>query len=90
MDQARDQQAEPQRFDDILNKLRTLVERLESGNLSLEESLTCFEQGMALCRRGGEILDSAEKKVETLLAGPGKDVARTAPFDAGSPDPGTE
>lgn len=72
--------AAPERFDELLSKLRSIVERLESGNLSLEDSLRHFEDGMALCRRGTEILDGAEKRVETLLAGPG---TRVAPFDAG-------
>ena len=59
-----------ERFDDILTRLRSIVERLEGGNLSLEESLSSFEQGMELCRRGAAILDAAEKKVEVLLSGP--------------------
>jgi exodeoxyribonuclease VII small subunit len=69
------------RFDDILTRLRSIVERLEGGNLSLEDSLQSFEQGMELCRRGAEILDSAEKKVEVLLAGP-PGSNRTAPLPA--------
>ena len=70
----------PQRFDDILTRLRALVDRLEGGNLSLEDSLRSFEEGMELCRRGATILDEAEKKVEVLLAGPAGR-ARTAPLD---------
>lgn len=72
--------ASPERFDDLLTRLRGLVERLESGNLPLEDSLHFFEEGMALCRRGTEILDAAEKRVETLLAGPGAG-SRVAPLD---------
>jgi len=68
--------APPERFEDILGRLRGLVERLEGGNVPLEESLRAFEEGMELCRRGTVILDSAEKKVETLLA-----AGRTAPFE---------
>ena len=59
----------PERFEDILGRLRGLVERLEGGNLPLEDSLRAFEEGMELCRRGTVILDGAEKKVETLLGG---------------------
>ena len=62
-------EAAPERFEDILARLRGLVERLEGGNLPLEDSLRAFEEGMELCRRGTVILDGAEKKVETLLAG---------------------
>ena len=70
-----------ERFDELLQRLRGLVEKLESGNLPLEDGLKFFEEGMALCRRGAEILDKAEKRVEVLLANPGGGV-RTAPFDA--------
>jgi exodeoxyribonuclease VII small subunit len=62
-------QNEPALFDEILTRLRSLVDRLENGNLPLEESLRCFEEGMALCRRGTQTLDQAEKRVEILLAG---------------------
>jgi exodeoxyribonuclease VII small subunit len=75
--------AAPDRFDDILVRLRSLVERLEGGNLPLEDGLRFFEEGMELCRRGAEILDRAEKRVEVLLSTAGGNV-RTAPFDAGS------
>ncbi len=70
----------PERFDEILDRLRKLVERLESGNLSLEDGLRCFEDGMDLCRRGAGILDGAEKRVETLMARPGA-AAQAVPFD---------
>jgi len=70
----------PERFDDILVRLRSLVDRLEGGNLSLEDSLRSFEEGMELCRRGASILDEAEKRVEVLLAGPAGST-RTAPLD---------
>ena len=69
-------EAAPERFEDILGRLRGLVEKLEGGNLPLEDSLRAFEEGMELCRRGTVILDGAEKKVETLLA-----AGRTAPFE---------
>jgi exodeoxyribonuclease VII small subunit len=68
--------ATPERFEEILIRLRGLIERLEGGNLALEESLRAFEEGMELCRRGTVILDGAEKKVETLLGG-----GATAPFE---------
>jgi exodeoxyribonuclease VII small subunit len=57
-----------ERFDEILGRLRTLVDKLEGGNLPLEDGLRFFEEGVALCRRGGEILDRAEKRVEVLLS----------------------
>jgi exodeoxyribonuclease VII small subunit len=75
------EKATPERFDEILVKLRSLVEKLEGGNLPLEEGLRFFEEGMELCKRGAEILDRAEKRVEILLSASGER-PRTAPFDA--------
>jgi exodeoxyribonuclease VII small subunit len=71
---------EPERFEDLLGRLRGLVERLESGNLPLEDSLKAFEEGMELCKRGALILDGAEKKVEMLLGSGTGGAAATAPF----------
>lgn len=75
-----------QRFDDILTRLRGVVEKLEGGNLSLEDSLKFFEEGIGLCRRGATILDSAERKVEVLLGTGAAGAPRTAPFDAPAGD----
>jgi|TARA_B110000263_G_C15020627_1_gene379363 exodeoxyribonuclease VII small subunit len=50
-----------------LEELETLVEHLESGDLSLEESLECFERGVKLTRECQVILKQAEQKVEILL-----------------------
>ena len=54
-------------FDVILQQLTSIVERLEREELALEESLQAFEQGMELSRRGQQILDAAERRVELLL-----------------------
>ena len=50
-----------------LEKLEKLVEQLESGDLSLEESLKHFEQGVKLTRECQATLKAAEQKVEILL-----------------------
>jgi len=71
---------DPIRFDDILTRLRALVERLESGNLPLEDSLRYFEEGMDLCRQGAAVLDKAEKRVEVLLSNAAGNVT-TEPLD---------
>jgi exodeoxyribonuclease VII small subunit len=55
-------------FDDLLVKLRTSVEQLESGELTLEQALTVYEQGVGLARQGQQLLDSAQKRVELLVA----------------------
>ena len=50
-------------FEQSLGSLQALVERLESGDLSLEESLAAFEQGVALTRDCQQALSQAEQKV---------------------------
>ena len=77
---ASETEAPPERFDELLIRLRALVDKLESGNLPLEDGLKFFEEGMELCRRGAEILDRAEKRVEVLLSASSGGV-RTAPLD---------
>jgi exodeoxyribonuclease VII small subunit len=59
--------AEEQSFDETLRQLQAIVERLERGELPLEESLRAFERGVELSRQGQTILDAAERRVEILL-----------------------
>ena len=65
-------------FEQSLGELQTLVERLESGELSLEDSLAAFEQGIRLTRECQGAISQAEQKVQILLGADG----RTAPFEA--------
>jgi exodeoxyribonuclease VII small subunit len=58
-------------FDQILSRLREVVIRLESGDLSLEQSLLIYEEGVQLARRGQQLLASAEKRVEILVSASG-------------------
>ncbi|CAE6893169.1 MULTISPECIES: exodeoxyribonuclease VII small subunit [Pseudomonas] len=67
-------------FEQSLTDLQTLVERLENGELSLEDSLTAFEQGIRLTRDCQAALASAEQKVKILLERDGE--LEEAPFDA--------
>ncbi len=55
-------------FEEALKRLTALVEQLESGELSLEQSLNLFEEGTRLSRASQAQLDAAEKRVEELLA----------------------
>ncbi|WP_297527982.1 exodeoxyribonuclease VII small subunit [Thiohalobacter sp.] len=55
-------------FEKALAELEALVERLEQGDLSLEESLKAFERGIQLTRTCQQALAEAEQKVEQLLA----------------------
>ncbi|MDH1055761.1 exodeoxyribonuclease VII small subunit [Aquipseudomonas alcaligenes] len=70
-------------FETSLAELQTLVERLESGELSLEDSLGAFEQGIRLTRDCQAALAQAEQKVQVLLERDGE--LAEAPFDADEP-----
>jgi len=53
-------------FEEALAQLSALVERLESGEMPLEESVAAFEQGVKLTRRCEALLDQAEKRLQVL------------------------
>lgn len=59
------------KFEDALSKLEGIVEELERGELSLEESLAAFEEGIRLSRICSKQLDEAERKIEILIKGEG-------------------
>lgn len=71
-------------FYQIIGRLREVVMRLESGDLSLEQSLLVYEEGVQLARRGQHLLASAERRVEILVSASGG--LEVAPFD--EPGPG--
>ena len=56
----------PESFESAMEQLETLVSRMESGDLSLEESLKAFEQGVHLTRFCQDQLQKAELKVQEL------------------------
>lgn len=53
-------------FEKSLQQLNALVEKMESDQLSLEASLQCFEEGIALIRQCQKTLNEAEQKVQIL------------------------
>ena len=55
-------------FEDSLKGLAEIVEQLEQGDISLEDSLKSFEQGVNLTRTCQKALQEAEQKVQILLA----------------------
>ena len=59
-------------FEQSLKKLEELVERMEQGDLSLEESLKTFEEGVKLTRECQQALANAEQKVKLLIEENGK------------------
>jgi exodeoxyribonuclease VII small subunit len=54
-------------FEDALRRLSEIVEKLEDGELPLEDSLKLFEEGVQLARTSQARLDAAERRVEELL-----------------------
>lgn len=66
-------------FEGALERLEGLVDRLESGDLPLEDALAAFEEGVALSRRCASDLDAAERRIEVLVEQNGTLAAE--PFD---------
>jgi exodeoxyribonuclease VII small subunit len=58
---------EKKKFEEALEDLEKIVERLESGELSLEESLAAFEDGVRLVKFCNRKLTEVEKKIELLV-----------------------
>ena len=56
-------------FESQLEQLENIVQGLEDGELTLEESLTQFEEGVKLTKKCQNILDKAEQKVSILTNG---------------------
>ncbi|HDJ27633.1 MAG TPA: exodeoxyribonuclease VII small subunit [Proteobacteria bacterium] len=57
-----------QSFETALKKLEEVVEKLESGEVSLDQSLKLFEQGITLVRQCSKRLDEVESKVQVLVS----------------------
>jgi exodeoxyribonuclease VII small subunit len=64
-----------------MKRLAEIVERLESGELTLEQSLVLFEEGVTLSRMAQTKLEEAQKKVEQLIAVDGQGRTKTTPFE---------
>lgn len=55
-------------FEEAFGRLETIVQSLEEGDLTLDEALALYEQGMHLAKRCGDALDAAELQVQQLAA----------------------
>jgi exodeoxyribonuclease VII small subunit len=80
-------------FEDAFAELESIVQRLEEGDLKLDDAMALFERGMALTAHCNSRLDSAELRVQQLvsLAGDyetGEDYG-LAPFEESSPNQNT-
>jgi exodeoxyribonuclease VII small subunit len=65
-------------FDVTFEKLKLIVEKMETGGLTLDESLSLFEEGVGLSRTLFDVLNVAEGRVEELLSN-----MERAPFSRG-------
>jgi exodeoxyribonuclease VII small subunit len=70
-------------FEKALGELEGIVARMEEGELSLDDSLSAFERGIALYRQCQTALDRAELKVRKLLDPADSDSAAAFEPDAG-------
>lgn len=55
------------KFEEAMQELETITSKLEKGDLSLEESVSNFEEGMKLAKKCNDILEEAEKKIKVLV-----------------------
>jgi len=67
-------------FETAIERLESVVDRLEQGDLALEAALSAFEEGVALSKRCATQLESAERRIEVLTQEGGKWLTR--PLDA--------
>lgn len=79
----------PPDFEKSLAELEALIERLESGDLPLEESLKAFERGVTLTRECQSALEAAQARVEILTRSQ-EGEARLTPFETDEDDEGLE
>jgi exodeoxyribonuclease VII small subunit len=82
-DNATEGAANPPDFERSLAELEAIVDKLEAGDLSLDESLQQFERGVQLTRVCQTALKQAEQKVEILMRKSGTNDFDAAPFHAG-------
>ena len=57
---------ETKSFESMMERLEELVEKLEGGNLSLEDSIKSFEEGMNLVKQCSSVLQEAEQRIQKL------------------------
>ena len=55
-------------FEQALNELQSVVEQLEAGQLSLQDSLTLYQRGQQLSQRCNALLDAAETQIESEIS----------------------
>jgi exodeoxyribonuclease VII small subunit len=69
-------------FEDALRALEDVVSRLESGEVPLDQSIVLYERGEALRAHCQARLDSAQARIEKIVAGPDGRASHAVPFDS--------
>ena len=64
--------AKEKTFEEQIGELEEIVKKLENGDVSLDESLELFEQGVKLTKGCQKMLDTAEKQVKVLMSDGGE------------------
>ncbi|MCC6650001.1 MAG: exodeoxyribonuclease VII small subunit [Candidatus Eisenbacteria bacterium] len=75
-------------FEEAMKRLETIVEELEGGQLSLEDSIARYEEGVKLSRRLTSTLDEAEKRIERLVESEEDGTPTTEPMESDAERPG--
>jgi exodeoxyribonuclease VII small subunit len=84
------------KFEEELNSLESIVTQIDSGELSLEDSIDAFERGVSLVRSLNHKLDEVERRVEVLIRGAQGELKSTpyqgegVPKDGGKANGGTK
>ena len=76
------------KFEDALNRLEEIVQKMEAGDLSLDESLKAFEEGIKLVRICSKKLEDAERRIDMLMKNEQGDLD-LAPFPQEDDDHGS-
>ena len=72
---------DPIPFEEALGELQQIVSSLETGQVSLEQSLAQFERGVSLVSHCKSLLDQAHQRVEIVVSRQASGAVETAPFD---------
>ena len=68
-------------FEQLMGQLETMVRRLESGEMPLEEGLQAYGEGMKLVEAAKKLLQGYEMRVEKIVSAQGQTEYQTEPFE---------
>lgn len=74
-------------YEEAVANLESIIEKIETGEIGLEESLKHYEEGMKLLGKCKDILDTAEKKIATLAVDAAKVADDAEPAEDGDDEP---